>query len=325
MNLISLFSGAGGLDIGFKNAGFRILCANEYDKTIWPTYEKNHSTFLLKKDIRDVKVGELPDCDGIIGGPPCQSWSEAGALRGINDPRGKLLFDYLRILKAKKPSFFLLENVSGILHSRNKIVIDNIMELFKDCGYRIHILKLNAADYNHAQDRKRVFFIGFKREFNINFNAPAKSLENLLLQDSIWDLRDNAIPAKNKNKSNMDQCNILNHEYYIGSYSTIFMSRNRVRAWNEKGYCVQASGRQAQIHPNAPKMIKINKNQYIFDESKISSYRRMSVRECARLQGFDDCFEFVYTKIEDGYKMVGNAVPINLAYALATQIMRSLK
>ncbi len=119
-NIISLFSGAGGLDLGFKKAGFNIIYANEYDKTIWSTFKNNFPDVKLDiRDIRQIENNEIPNSVGIIGGPPCQSWSEAGCLRGINDPRGKLFFDYIRIIKDKKPLFFLAENVSGILHSRN--------------------------------------------------------------------------------------------------------------------------------------------------------------------------------------------------------------
>ena len=92
MKIVSLFAGAGGLDLGFERAGFDIVWANEYDKDIWKTYEKNHSnTILDKRSITDIPTTDIPECDGIIGGPPCQSWSEAGALRGINDKRGQLL------------------------------------------------------------------------------------------------------------------------------------------------------------------------------------------------------------------------------------------
>ena len=102
MNLISLFSGAGGLDLGFEKAGFNVVAANEYDKTIWETYEKNHDTKLIKGDICGIPSEMFPECDGIIGGPPCQSWSEAGSLKGIDDPRGQLFYQYIRILKDKK-------------------------------------------------------------------------------------------------------------------------------------------------------------------------------------------------------------------------------
>ena len=102
MNVISLFTGAGGLDLGFEKAGFKIAMANEFDKTIWATYEKNHKTPLIHGDIRNIKESDFPDkIDGIIGGPPCQSWSEAGSLRGINDARGQLFYEYIRILKNK--------------------------------------------------------------------------------------------------------------------------------------------------------------------------------------------------------------------------------
>lgn len=115
MKLISLFSGAGGLDLGFQKAGFKVVAANEFDKTIWETYEKNHDTKLIKGDVCKISSDVFPDCDGIIGGPPCQSWSEAGALKEIDDPRGQLFYQYIRILEDKKPKFFLAENVKGMM------------------------------------------------------------------------------------------------------------------------------------------------------------------------------------------------------------------
>lgn len=113
MNLISLFSGAGGLDLGFEKAKFKIIVANEYDKTIWETYERNHKTTLIKEDICKIKSSQFPECDGIIGGPPCQSWSEAGSLKGIDDPRGKLFYEYIRVLKDKMPKFFFSRKCKG--------------------------------------------------------------------------------------------------------------------------------------------------------------------------------------------------------------------
>ena len=104
MNIITLFSGSGGLDLGFKKSGFNVLWANEYDKSIWETYEKNNpDVHLDRRSIVDIESHEVPDCDGMIGGPPCQSWSEAGSLRGINDERGQLFYDFIRLLRGKKP------------------------------------------------------------------------------------------------------------------------------------------------------------------------------------------------------------------------------
>ncbi len=115
MRIVSFFAGAGGLDLGFQKAGFDVIWANEYDKEIWETYEKNHiNTILDKRSIVDVSEDEVPECDGIIGGPPCQSWSEAGALRGIKDKRGQLFFDFIRILKAKQPKFFTFHKIGNV-------------------------------------------------------------------------------------------------------------------------------------------------------------------------------------------------------------------
>lgn len=320
MKLVSFFAGAGGLDLGFQKAGFNIIWANEYDKTIWETYEKNHPcTILDRRSIRDVKEDEVPDCDGIIGGPPCQSWSEAGALRGINDQRGQLFFEFIRILKAKQPKFFLAENVSGMLLERHSEAIENIKQHFRDAGYNLSFGMLNAADYNVPQDRKRVFFVGLRLDLNKTFTFPILKYPHIYLRDAIFDLKDNVVSALDKNKHN-PQCVVPNHEYMTGGFSPIFMSRNRVRSWNEVSFTIQAGGRQAPLHPQAPKMEKIGLNKCEFVKGKEDLYRRLSVRECARIQTFPDDFILYYNNISDGYKMVGNAVPVNLAYHMALQI-----
>lgn len=324
MKLISLFSGAGGLDLGFQKAGYEILAANEFDKTIWETYEKNHEAKLLKGDICKIFSDEFPECDGIIGGPPCQSWSEAGSLKGINDPRGQLFYQYIRILIDKKPKFFLAENVKGMMAKRHDIAVKNIVSQFEQAGYDVYIHLLNASDYGVPQDRKRVFYVGFRKDLRINFVPPEPYENKLTFRDAIYDLKDNALPALEKNKTNGEKCNFPNHEYFIGAYSPIFMSRNRVRGWDEQAFTVQASGRQCQLHPQAPKMIKKEKNKQIFVPGKEELYRRLSVRECARIQGFPDNFKFYYTNLNDAYKMIGNAVPVNLAYEMAKAINLAL-
>ena len=324
MKVISLFSGAGGLDLGFERAGFEIPIANEYDKSIWATYKANHpNTHLIEGDIRNIQEIDFPDeIDGIIGGPPCQSWSEAGALRGIDDARGQLFFDYIRILKSKQPKFFLAENVSGMLANRHSEAVQNLLKMFDECGYKVSLTLVNAKDYGVAQERKRVFYIGFRKDLQIKFVFPIGSTINnedkISLKDVIGDLQQTAIPANDKNYTNPNAIN--NNEYFIGSFSTIFMSRNRVKAWHEQGFTVQASGRQCQLHPQAPKMVKHGENDFRFVAGQEHLYRRMTVREVARLQGFPDDFKLIYQKIDDGYKMIGNAVPVQLAYEIAVAI-----
>ena len=263
MALISLFSGAGGLDLGFHKAGFATIVANEYDPAICPTFRANFPDVnLIEGDIRCLDAALLPkDIEGIIGGPPCQSWSEGGAKRGIEDPRGQLFHDYIRILQTVQPLFFVAENVSGMLAPRNKQAVESFLHAFNEAGYDVNLKMLNAKDYQVPEDRDRIFFVGFRKDLQIkDFEYPAPIKEKLTLRDAIWDLKDNAIPA-------------LAH---------------------------------------------------IFEPGEEHLYRRMTVREVARLQTFPDDFVFIYDDLNVGYKMVGNAVPVNLAYHLAKQIRQTL-
>lgn len=333
MNLISLFSGCGGLDLGFEKAGFNIPVANEFDKTIWETFKINHpNTHLIEGDIRKIRKEDIAqyingDVDGIIGGPPCQSWSEAGSLGGIKDARGQLFFDYIRILKEFHPKFFLAENVSGMLANRHSIAVQKILELFDEAGYEVSFTLVNAKDYGVAEERKRVFYIGFRKDLHMEFGFPKGSTKDdakkITLRDIIWDLQDTAVPSDPKNHHNPLAIN--NNEYFTGAYSPIFMSRNRVRSWDEQAFTVQASGRQCQLHPQAPKMIKIAPNDFRFVVGQEHLYRRMTIREIARIQGFPDDFKFIYNDTNTAYKMIGNAVPVNLAYEIAVAIKMHLE
>lgn len=325
MNIISLFSGAGGLDLGFEKAGLKTTWANEYDKEIWETFEKNFPhTKLDRRSIRDIPSCDIPEAIGLIGGPPCQSWSEAGALRGIEDHRGQLFFEFIRVLRDKKPLFFLAENVSGMLASRHSDALENIKNHFIESGYNLSFKLLNAHDYKVPQDRQRVFFVGFREDLNMTFEFPKAFPVKRYLKDVIWDLKDNALPAKDKNYTNGDECALANHEYMTGGFSTIFMSRNRVRSWEEPSYTIQAGGRHAPLHPQAPKMEFVEQNKRIFVKESEHLYRRLSIRECARIQTFPDTHTFYYDNLTAGYKMVGNAVPPYLGYYLAEAIYKQL-
>jgi len=324
--IVSLFAGAGGLDLGFRNAGFDVVWANEFDREIWETYEKNHpGTSLDKRSITQVVSEEIPDCIGIIGGPPCQSWSEAGALRGIKDERGQLFFEFIRILKEKQPLFFLAENVSGILFQRHNAAFGYLLGLFGDAGFIISKNLVNAKNYGVPQDRQRVVIVGYnKNYFSEPFELPVPEMPIPTLQTAIGDLAGKEIPATAKNYSNGVNCPVPNHEFMTGGFSSIFMSRNRVRGWDEPSFTIQAGGRHAPLHPQAPKMESVAKDVKKFVTGKETLYRRLTVRECARIQTFPDDFIFYYQKLASGYKMVGNAVPVKLAEALAKKIKADL-
>jgi len=337
--IASFFSGAGGLDLGFKKAGFKIIWANENDKVITPTYSANHKKVeLLSKSIVDISPGDLPESiTGMIGGPPCQSWSEAGAQRGPSDRRGQLFYVYSDLIASICPDFFLAENVSGLLFTKHGDALERILEPLLKLGYNISYGLLNAHDYGVPQDRERVIIVGYRFGPNDLFfepPAPLPESERPTLRHAIFDIKKYAVRAKDgvgavpdRVFRNANDDEVGNNEYFDrGGFSPIFMSRNRVRPWDSPSFTIQAGARHAPLHPQAPIMQKVAKDRFQFDPSVgKNKYRRLTVREVARIQTFPDDFRFVYSNVSDGYKMIGNAVPVEFAFRLAEKIRKDLK
>lgn len=312
MKVASFFSGLGGLDVGFQSEGFDVVWANEYDKTIFPSYRANHpDTTLDTRSIMDLTEDDIPDVDGFIGGPPCQSWSAAGANNGATDSRGKCFFKILDLLKQKKPKFFVLENVKGILAEKHKGALADIIDSFGKSGYRVFYKCLNASGFDVPQDRERVIFVGFL-DHAIEFEFPTPSEHKTTLRRTIEAIKINPVGTKRgKTSGALD-------EYLEDSYSSRFMSRNRVRSIDEPSFTIPATARQIPLHPSAPPMVKTGKDVFVFVEN--ATYRRLSVRECLRIQTFPETYKLVYSNIEHAYKMIGNAVPVNLAKAVASRV-----
>jgi DNA (cytosine-5)-methyltransferase 1 len=327
MQVASFFAGAGGLDLGFRQAGFEIPWANEYDKAIHATYEVNHPQSVLeRRSLTDFGPEAVPQgVTGMIGGPPCQSWSEAGMLRGAEDRRGQLFFRYVDFVDEIRPTFFLAENVSGILFTRHSNSFREILKRFCELGYNVSYGLLNANDYGVPQDRERVIIVGYRLSGDVFFSPPAKDKDlgesRKVLDDAIRDLDGTAAPAANKTYAN-ENLLVPNHEFLDSTYSSMYMSRNRVRSWDEPSFTIQAGGRHAPLHPSAPKMEIVEKDKRAFVEG--FTYRRLTVREAARVQTFPDDFIFHYRNVLDGYKMIGNAVPVEFARRLALQIRGDL-
>ena len=335
MKVVSLFSGCGGLDLGFTRAGFELIYANDNSPIVWETFEKNHNIPIDRRSLFDITSEEIPNADGIIGGPPCQSWSLAGEMRGAKDERGQLFYEYIRVLKDKKPKFFLAENVPGIISSTHLPEFNKILSKFWSIGYEVTFQLLDARNYGVPQERRRVVIVGYDRSFKMRFAFPQpshskhgdrtldgkKTSKWLTLKDAIGDLPE-AVHAQEKNRANEDLA-ISNHEYMNGSFSSIYMSRNRRRTWDAQSFTIQAGGRHAPLHPSSAKMVKVEKDLWKF-ESESPAFRRLSVREAARIQTFPDDFIFYYKNVAHGYTMVGNAVPVRLAEALARKIMSDL-
>ena len=343
--IASFFSGAGGLDLGFAKAhltdasvpngtdpdlgfaqaGFETVFANDIWKGCHETFEKNHGLTVFKKSITDIVPGDIPEVSGFIGGPPCQSWSALGKKAGIADPRGKLFWTYLDLIDKKRPAFFLAENVAGMLFPRYKGELQKIISAFESIGYNVSFKLLNAKDFGVAQERKRVFIVGYNKDImgdkKFEFPVPFSAENRITLRDAIGDLPP-AIMAGEKDHT-LDQA--FNNEYTRGKFSSHFMSTNRAKRWDQQAFTVAASAQAISIHPSAPEMIRLGHYNFKFVSGSEHLYRRLSVRECARIQTFPDDFIFKYKSVSDGYRMVGNAVPVKLAEAIAKKILINLE
>ncbi|MBB6445794.1 DNA cytosine methyltransferase [Bacillus benzoevorans] len=344
MNLVSLFSGAGGLDLGLELAGLAAVIGEEaaleafrdketynkvrhqsifhtvYVNDIFPealqTYEMNHDKeiYIHQKDIRKVK--EFPMGDIVLGGFPCPGFSEAGP-RLIDDERNFLYLHYIRCLMQTQPAIFIGENVKGMMTLGKGEVFKQIVEDFAAAGYTLYTRLVNARDYGVGQIRERVILVGVRNDLDFEYAFPnpthgkEKGLKPFVtLEEIIGDLRENPGP------------------YFTGSYSTIFMSRNRKKRWDEQSFTIQASGRQAPIHPGGLPMEKVETNKWIFPDGEENN-RRLSVKEIKRIQTFPDWYEFSMgdsqklqynSKLDKIYKQVGNAVPVLLAKSIAQPI-----
>jgi len=303
MRVVSLFSGCGGLDLGFALAGHRVVYANDIDKTACASLRKNFGRS-LEIDSRDIsEVDDFPEADIVIGGYPCQGFSVAGN-RDVDDKRNQLYLEFARCVKEVQPSFFLAENVKGLVSMAKGELFQRMLKKFSllGKGYRIIPQVLNAKDYGVPQERERVFIVGIRKDVKINFQFPDRivgpAVQKLTtLRQAIGDL-----PVPDLWEYNRDR------------FSYIYMSRNRKKEWNDVSFTIQANGNHVPLHPSSGPMVPIGKDRCKFVSGK--KYRRLSYRECARIQSMPDQFEFE-GNLADKYRQIGNAVPPLLAFHMA--------
>lgn len=301
MRIVSLFSGAGGLDLGFIRAGHAIVWANDLYGDAVETYRNNIGDHIICKDIFLVEPDNIPDCEIVIGGFPCQGFSVANMKRNISDERNKLYKQLLRIIKAKSPKFFLAENVKGIMSLGKGEVLKMILEDFSDAGYIVQAKVLNAADYGVPQLRQRVFIVGVRNDVRFKFKYPEPT-HNAGGSDGLkkWVSVGNAL----KKFPDPDQPNnVPNHDY----------SKYKLRFNGYLGH--------RMIDPKMPAPTVTARGD---DKGGVvvlhhpNNLRRMSCRELATVQSFPEHFVF-YGNRSSIYRQIGNAVPPMLAYAVARQ------
>lgn len=304
--VVSLFSGAGGLDIGFEKQGFKVLWANDINKDACATHRRWSDAKVVEGDIGAIPFDTIPSSDVITGGFPCQGFSLAGP-RKIDDKRNVLYKHFVNLVEEKQPYVFVAENVKGILTLGQGKIIDAIIEDFstRGIGYDVYPSLVNAADYGVPQDRYRVILIGFRKDMGITkYQFPEPFGYKISLKEALEGMGE-PDPA--------DVCE--------GAFSPRYMSRNRKRNWDEVSYTIPAMSKQVTLHPSSPDMEKIAKDAWRF--GKNGRTRRFSWQEAAAIQTFpkDMVFEGDLTS---KYKQIGNAVPVKLAEVIAEDIRKIL-
>lgn len=331
MDVVSFFAGCGGLDLGFEQAGFRVVWANEFDPAVRNTYERNHpDTVFFFGDIYKIDPNSIPDCDGFIGGPPCQSWSVGGKQKGLDDERGQLFLKYIELINVKMPKFFVIENVKGMLDDKFKMVFDDFVNRLENAGYNVQWALLDAVNFRIPQNRERVFFVGFRKELEVKYSFPTPTCnEPITLEQAIGDIKEEPqrlSGSKNNHSNEGDNKNskYYNHDVLTSRFGAFYYRGNRRRGWQQPSFTINATADFAPLHPASPKMMFYGHENWNFQKDRLDEYRRLSVRECARIQTFPDSFIFKYDNIKDAYKMIGNAVPPRLGNEIAKSILNAL-
>jgi len=301
MKIVSLFSGAGGLDLGFIAAGNEIVWANDLYGDAVETYRANIGDHVVCRDIAEIPSSEIPDCDMVIGGFPCQGFSVANTKRHESDSRNKLYLQLLRVIRDKKPKFFLAENVKGILHFLGGKVYEQILSDMRSLGYRVKSRLFNVADYGVPQRRERVIFVGVRNDIDFEYDFPVpthdKDGKNGLRRwvgvgEAFAKIPDPDKP--NKLPNHIYSKYKLNFNGYIG---------HRPLDPQKPAPTVTARGDDrggVVILPHP------------------SNRRRMTGRELATVQSFPMNFEFK-GPLSSVYRQIGNAVPPKFAEAIARQ------
>lgn len=304
MKIISLFSGAGGLDLGLIQAGNSVIWANDIDKDAVATYKENIGDHIIWDDIKNIDISTLPDADVVVGGFPCQGFSQANRLRALDDDRNQLYRFFYNTIKIKQPKFFIAENVKGILSLGKGEAIKQIVADFQEAGYITSVNLVNMANYGVPQTRQRVLIIGQRTDLGdellFKFPEPTHSKNGDLPQ---WVSIQQAIDHFPDPDTEND---VLNHIY----------SAYKVEYRNFTGH--------RETDPTKPSPTVLARGNGKGGVCAIPHYngkRRLTIRESASVQTFPENFHFHGT-MGSCYRQIGNAVPVLFAKKLGEELMR---
>lgn len=312
MKVVSLFSGIGGLDQGFIDAGYDVIWANDFDKYAAQTYNLNNPDGVMHLgDINEIPLESIPEHDVLIGGFPCQPFSMMGEQRGFQDTRGTLFFRIAEIInyqieKGRAPRVIILENVRRLLTHDNKNTFETIKRSLEGLGYKVFQEVLNSADFGVPQIRNRLFIVCFRNN-EVEFEYPEP--KNLTVD--MHDILEKKVDEK----------------YYLSK-----KVKPTILAHGSGGYVAKSEINQSPARPLCATMAKMHRacqdnyysDDYILGNGNTERIRKLTPRECARLQGFKDDFVIQVSNTQ-AYKQFGNAVTVNVSKAVAEKIREKLE
>lgn len=347
--LMDLFAGVGGLSLGFEKMGFDIVFANEFDEGIANAYKINHpNTNVLVADITKINFDEVFDkyvgrIDIIVGGPPCQGFSQKGQRKTIHDERNFLFKYYVKAVEKVRPKYFVMENVPNLLTAEHGYFKNEIIELFNKLGYEIKTGVLDAADYGVPQNRRRAIIIGKNRGEAPDLPEPLK--QKVTIWDAISDLaylesgegseiQKYKNPAESLYQKEMRKNSKELYNHIATKHSKVALERLALIPPNCGKEVLPKEHLTKSIYSGTwTRMVKDEVSVTIttrFDTPSSGKFthpylnRAITVREAARIQSFPDDFHFIGTKTSQ-MKQVGNAVPPNLAKAIAEVILNDMR
>lgn len=307
-NVGGLFGGIGGIELGFKKAGFPISWANEIDKNAAITYRLNHKHKLYEKDLKELDIKEVEKINILTGGFPCQAFSIAGYRKGFNDDRGNIFFEILRFIDGLEPKIIFLENVKNLQSHDKGRTFEIIKSELQDRGYYLDYKVLNSANYgNVPQNRERIYIVGFKDK-NVfeKFRFPKQKKLNVKIADLLEKQADEYFYYHKSKYYPQLKEEMINKD-------TVYQWRRKYVRENKSNLCPTLTANMGTGGHNVP---------LIIDSKDI---RKMTPRECARFQGYDENFIFSENMANSHlYKQIGNSVTVSVIEAIAKEIRKAL-